>query len=165
MSDCPPANVSWAGAGAITRATHATQPLSSYPPPACKMLFLRDLKKVQRERGLKKLRLFFHSQAWISSCLEQRHRRDLVSSGVLLLSLEPVGKLGGLAGGGSLLALDLDGHVLVLLEAAGKVGLLGGCGGLGGVEDLNLTLRVGGLDGRDLVGLELLEVELLDEVG
>lgn len=88
--------------------------------------------------------------------------------GLLLLLLdEPVlddgGGLG--AGGTGLLALDLDGHALVLLEAAGEVGLLGGLGGLGQAEGGDVALGVGLLDGGGLVGLELLEVELLDEVG
>ena len=89
----------------------------------------------------------------------------LVGAGLVLLGLEPVGELGGLGGSGGVLALDLNGHVLVLLEAAGEVGLLGGLGGLGGGKGLDLALGVGLLDGGSLVGLELLEVELLDEVG
>jgi hypothetical protein len=55
--------------------------------------------------------------------------------------------------------------LLVLLEAAGEVGLLGGLRGGGGAEGLDLADGVGVLDGGGLVGLELLEVELLDEVG
>lgn len=85
--------------------------------------------------------------------------------GLLLLGLEPVGESGGLAGSGDVLALDLDGQLLVLLEAAGEVGLLGGLRGGGGAEGLDLADGVGVLDGGGLVGLELLEVELLDEVG
>lgn len=75
--------------------------------------------------------------------------------------------LDGLAVGGSggVLALDLDGHALVLLQASGEVRLLGGLGGGGDGEGLDLALGVGLLDGGGLVGLELLEVELLDEVG
>lgn len=84
---------------------------------------------------------------------------------LLLLGLEPVGESSGLAGGGDVLALDLDGQLLVLLEAAGEVGLLGGLRGGGGAEGLDLADGVGVLDGGGLVGLELLEVELLDEVG
>ena len=83
----------------------------------------------------------------------------------LVLLDEPGGLLGG---GGDVdggLALDLDGHALILLQGAGEVGLLGGGGGLGGGEGLDLTLGVGVLDGSGLVGLELLQVELLDEVG
>ena len=85
--------------------------------------------------------------------------------GLTVLGLEPVGQLGGLGGGGGVLALDLNGHALVLLEAAGEVGLLGGHGGLWRGENLDLALGVAGLDGGSLVGLELLQVELLDEVG
>lgn len=90
----------------------------------------------------------------------------LVVGLILLLSLEPVGDGSGTTrGSGDILALNLDGHALVLLKAASEIGLLGGSGGLGDVEGLDLALGVGGLDGGDLVGLELLEVELLDEVG
>lgn len=87
--------------------------------------------------------------------------------GLLLLGLEPVGKGGGGAGGllGDVLALNLDGHALVLLEVAGEVGLLGGLGGLGDGKGLDLADRVRLLDGGDLVGLELLQVQLLDKVG
>lgn len=86
---------------------------------------------------------------------------------VLLLGLEPVGDLGGARGGlgGGVLTLDLDGHTLVLLQVAGEIGLLGGGGSLGEVEDLDLAFGVGSFDGGDLVGLELLEVKLLDKVG
>lgn len=86
---------------------------------------------------------------------------------LLLLGLEPVGKGGGGAGGlrGDILALNLDGHALVLLEVASEVGLLGGLGGLGDGKGLDLADGVGLLDGGNLVGLELLEVQLLDEVG
>lgn len=83
------------------------------------------------------------------------------------LCLEPVGQ-GGASGGvdrSGVLALDLDGHALVLLQVVGEVGLLGRLGGLGGDEGLDLADRVGVLDGRDLVGLELLQVKLLNEVG
>lgn len=85
----------------------------------------------------------------------------------LLLLLKPVprGRLPAGAGGGRLAALDIDGHALVLLERRREVGLLGGGGGLGGREGLDVALGVGGLQGGGLVGLELLEVELLDEVG
>ena len=86
--------------------------------------------------------------------------------GLLLLGLEPVrensstrGRLGGV------LALNLNSHALVLLQVAGKVGLFGGLGGLGDVEDLDLAIGVGLLDGGGLVGLELLKIKLLDEVG
>lgn len=83
------------------------------------------------------------------------------------LGLEPVGKGGGTGGGlgRGVLALDVDGEVLVFLEVAGEVGLFGGLGRLGEGEGLDLADGVGLLDGGDLVGLELLEVELLDEIG
>jgi hypothetical protein len=84
----------------------------------------------------------------------------------VLLSLEPVGSRGGTGSlGRSVLALDLNGHALILLQVAGKVGLLGRRGGLGDAEGLDVALGIGLLDGGDLVGLELLEVKLLDEVG
>lgn len=92
---------------------------------------------------------------------------SLVLDLLLLGGLEPVGKGGGGARGqlGSILALNLDGHALVLLEVAGEVRLLGGLGGLGHGKGLNLAGGVGLLEGGDLVGLELLEVQLLDKVG
>lgn len=91
----------------------------------------------------------------------------LVALGLLLLGLEPVLEGGGGVAslGGGVLALDLDGHALILLQVAGEVGLLGGGGGLGHGKGLDLALGVGLLDGGDLVGLELLQVQLLDEVG
>jgi hypothetical protein len=87
---------------------------------------------------------------------------------ILLLVNEPVledrgGGAGGLGGG--VLALDLDGHVLVLLEGGGEVGLLGRLGGLGQAEGGYVAGRVAVLDWGRLVGLEFFEVELLDEVG
>lgn len=86
---------------------------------------------------------------------------------ILLLGLEPVGQGGGSTGslGSGILALNLDGHGLVLLEAAGEVALLRGLGGGWGGEGLNLADGVGLSDRRDLVGLQLLEIELLDEIG
>jgi hypothetical protein len=89
-----------------------------------------------------------------------------VVSLILLLSLKPVGNLGGTGGlGRAVLALNLNGHALVLLQVASEVGLLGGGGCLGDVECLDVALSVGLLDGGDLVGLELLEIKLLDKVG
>lgn len=84
---------------------------------------------------------------------------------ILLLDQPVLDNRGGGARGSGLLALNLDGHGLVLLQAAGEVGLLGRLGGLGGGEGLDLTDGVGLLDGSGLVGLELLQVELLDKVG
>lgn len=84
----------------------------------------------------------------------------------LLLDKPGLGSLGGPGGGGiDRGALDFDSHRLILLKRAGKVGLLGGGGGLGEVESLDVALGVGVLDRGRLVGLELLEVELLDEIG
>ena len=84
---------------------------------------------------------------------------------LLLLFDEPVlNGGGGLAGIGPLLALDLDGHALVLLEVGGQVGLLGRLGGLGLAEGGHLADGVRVLDGGGLVGLELPQVELLDEI-
>lgn len=93
---------------------------------------------------------------------------NLVAVGVLLLVLlnQPVLDGGGrLAGVGALLALDLDGHVLVLLQRGGEIGLLGGLGRLGLVEGQDLALGVVGLECWCLVGLEFFQVEFLDEVG
>ena len=92
----------------------------------------------------------------------------LVAVGVLLLVLldQPVLDGGGrLAGGGGLLALDLDGHALVLLQRGGEVGLLRGLGGLGLVEGQDLALGVVGLECRCFVGLEFFQVKFLDKVG
>jgi hypothetical protein len=89
-----------------------------------------------------------------------------VAVGSLLLLLDkPILDDGGLTGSEALRSLNIDGQCLVLLEAGGKVGLLGGLGGLGEGEGGDLADGVGLLDGCGLVGLELLEVELLDEVG
>lgn len=89
-----------------------------------------------------------------------------MSTLLLLLLNEPVlDNGGGGTGIGALLALNLDSHVLVLLQAGGEVGLLGRLGGLGKAEGGDVADGVGLLDGGGLVGLELLEVELLDEVG
>ena len=86
--------------------------------------------------------------------------------GLLLLLLdEPVLDDGRLAGGSSLLSLNLDSHGLVLVQARGQVSLLGRLGGLGQGKGGDLADRVGLLDRRRLVGLKLLEVELLNEVG
>lgn len=54
---------------------------------------------------------------------------------------------------------------LVRLQVVCEVGLLGRWRGLGKRELLDLALGVGGLDLRDLVVLELAEVQILDEVG
>lgn len=85
---------------------------------------------------------------------------------LLFIFDEPVLDRGrGLAGRRALLPLDLDRHVLVLLQARGQVRLLGRLGRLGQREGGDLPNRVGLLDRRRLVRLEFLEIELLDEVG
>lgn len=84
---------------------------------------------------------------------------------ILLLLDQPVLNSGGLVRGTSgLLALDLDCHRLVLLQARGEIGLFGGLGGSGEVEGGDLADGVRLLDGGGLVGLELLEIEFLNEV-
>ena len=57
----------------------------------------------------------------------------------------------GLASG--VLALDLDGHGLVLFQGRSEVGLLGGLGGLREGESGDVAGRVGVLDDGGLVGL------------
>jgi hypothetical protein len=89
-------------------------------------------------------------------------------SGVALLLLNGLLKpvlLNRCCAGLARLALNLGHLALVGLKLAGNVGLLGRWGSLGEGELLNVTLGVGGLDGGCLVGLELLEVHVLDEVG
>ena len=81
----------------------------------------------------------------------------------MVVGVVPVLNGGSTALGGLTLNLDLLG--LVCAELAGNVGLLGRSRGLGKRELLDLALGVGGLDGRRLVGLELAEVEVLDEIG
>lgn len=81
----------------------------------------------------------------------------------MVVGVIPVLNGGSTALGGLTLNLDLLG--LVCAELAGDVGLLGRSRSLGKRELLDLTLRVGSLDGRRLVSLELAEVEVLDEVG
>jgi hypothetical protein len=84
---------------------------------------------------------------------------------LLLLNglLEPVLLDGGAAGLG--LALNLGHLALVGLELAGNVGLLGRGGSGGDAELLHVALGVRGLDGGRFVGFQLLEVEVLDDVG
>ena len=84
---------------------------------------------------------------------------------LLLLNglLEPVLLHG--CGAGLSLALDLGHLALVGLELAGDVGLLGRRGSGGDAELLHLALGVRGFDGGRLVGLQLLEVQVLDDVG
>ncbi len=87
---------------------------------------------------------------------------------LILLLYKPVldhGRCATGLGGIGVLALDLDGHALVLLQAAGQIRLLGRPGLLGLGKDVDMAGRVGILDRGGLVRFELLEVELLDEVG
>lgn len=85
----------------------------------------------------------------------------------LVLVDQPILDKGGgrLSVGARALALDVDGDGLVLLEAGGQVGLLGRGGRLGHAERGHVAVGVRVLDGRRLVGLELAEVDVLDEVG
>lgn len=86
--------------------------------------------------------------------------------GLILLKdglVEPVLDGSGLAG--LSLTLNLGDLRLVCGKLAGNVGLLGGLGCLGDGESVDVALRVGRLDGGGLVGLELLEVQVLDKVG
>jgi hypothetical protein len=63
-----------------------------------------------------------------------------------------------------ILALHLDRHALVLLQARGQVRLLGRLGWLRFRERLHMLRRVRFLDRYRLVCLELLQVQLLDKV-
>lgn len=92
---------------------------------------------------------------------------DLVVGSLLTLVLldEPVLDSSGGAADNTLVALDLDSHGLVVLQRVGEVSLLWGLGRLGRCECLDLADGIGVLDGGGLVGLELLEVEFLNEVG
>jgi hypothetical protein len=85
---------------------------------------------------------------------------------LILLIDQPVFNNGGRrSGNGGFLSLDLDGHGLVLLQVVGEVSLLGRFRCLRSGEGLDLADAVRLLDWRGLVGLELFEVELLDEIG
>lgn len=61
---------------------------------------------------------------------------------ILLLNQPVLDGGGGLAGVGTLLTLDLDGHALVLLQGGGEVGLLGRLGSLRLAECEDVALRV-----------------------
>lgn len=63
------------------------------------------------------------------------------------------------------LALNLGDLGFVCRKFACNVGLLGGSGCLGDGEVLDLALGIGSLDGGGLVGLELAEVKVLDQIG
>lgn len=138
----------------------STAPLATTASPLLR--FLHSLPT----SPYKKLSVDF---CWVSKekmSLDTKKRSLVVGRLVILLLNQPVlNDGGGGAGGNSLLALDLDGHGLVLLQAAGEIGLLGGLGGLGDREGLDLTDGIRVLDGGGLVSLELLQVQLLDKVG
>jgi len=87
--------------------------------------------------------------------------------GLLLLEnglVKPVLLGGGLATLSGL-TLDLGDLALVCGKFAGNVGLLGRCGCLGDGEGVDVTLGIGRLNGGDLVGLELAQVQVLNQVG
>ena len=83
----------------------------------------------------------------------------------LVLLNEPVllGQDLAVLGGGLSTNVGLLG--LVGVELARDVGLLGGWGSGGDAELLHLALGVRGLDGGRFVGFQLLEVQVLDDVG
>ena len=84
-------------------------------------------------------------------------------SDLLLWLLEPILLWSGNTTLG--LSLKLNGRVLVCLQLLGDIGLLWGSWCLWWVELEDGSLSVGSLDGGWLVGLELLEVKVLDEIG
>ena len=92
-----------------------------------------------------------------------RSGNNLVVDDLLLWLLEPILLWGGNTA--LSLSLNLDGGVLVCLQLLGDISLLWGGWWLGWVELEDGALGVGGLDRGWLVGLELLKVELLDEIG
>lgn len=87
-------------------------------------------------------------------------------SGVLLLwlLLEPM-LLSDWGGTGIGLTLQLDNLGLVILKLVGDVALLWRLWGLWCGENLDVADAVAGLDWGWLVGLELLEVQVLNEIG
>ena len=86
------------------------------------------------------------------------------SGSLILLLLKPaLLDGGGLAGSG--LALNLNLLVLVGGQIAGKVGLLWRRRSLRKSKLLDVGLGVTSLDRGGLIGLELTEVQVLDEVG
>lgn len=91
-------------------------------------------------------------------------RHNLVVGDLLLWLLEPI-LLGDSSGTSLGLSLDLNGGILVCLQLLGDISLLWGSWWLRWVELEDGALGVGGLDGGWLVGLELLEVKVLDEIG
>jgi len=99
----------------------------------------------------------------VTSHLWHHQHDDLVVGSLLLRLLEPIllGRGGGASAG---LTLNLDSRVLVCLQLLGDVGLLRGHWWRWRGELLDDALGVGGLDGCRLVGLELLEVEVLDDI-
>lgn len=90
-------------------------------------------------------------------------KTHLVVSLLLLgLELKPVRLRLGRTG--LRLALHIHRLRLVALQLARDVGFLGGRGWRGRLERLDLALGVVGLDGGDLVGLELADVQVLDDI-
>lgn len=98
------------------------------------------------------------------STLPEYYRHNLVMGNLLLLLNEPV-LLGWSSGAGLSLSLNLDGRILVCLQLLGDIGLLWRSWCLWWGELLNAALSIGSLDGGWLVGLELLEVKVLNDVG
>lgn len=97
--------------------------------------------------------------------LPNDRKGNLVGSSSLLFLLDEPALLdgSGLTSGG--LALNLNHGLLVGGELTGKVGLFGGSGSLGESKLLDVGIGVASLDGGGLVGLELVDVQVLDGVG
>lgn len=87
--------------------------------------------------------------------------------GLLILENRLVKPALGLGGFTTLsrLALDLWNLAFVCGELAGNVGLLGRLWWLGDGENVDVALCIGRLNSWGLVGLEFLEVQVLDQVG
>jgi hypothetical protein len=63
------------------------------------------------------------------------------------------------------LSLNFHSRSFVRLQLVRNIGLFGGLGWGRLLEFLDLSFGIVGLDGRRFVGLQLLEVEVLDEIG
>jgi hypothetical protein len=87
-----------------------------------------------------------------------------VLGNLLLWLLEPV-MLSLNCGTGIGLALNLDSHGLVCLQLIGDISLLWGLWRSWWVELLDVALGLGGLDWDWLVGLQLLKVKVLNNIG
>ena len=96
--------------------------------------------------------------------LSFRYQHNLVVGNLLLWLLKPV-LLGWGSGAGLSLTLNLDGGILVCLQLLGDISLLWRSWCLWWGELLDAALSIGSLDGGWLVGLELLKVEVLNDVG